>query len=295
MNDFTASMDGKHHGLREWSLAMGVSFLVHAVVAAGIVVASLWFSGGGGGTGVVDVDLVAMFPSSGLSGDGAISVTDETLTSSETETTEPETDVTKKTDEQTETTRTLSTPEKSNAVPLSLKPLEKQETTPDHQPTDKPVDEKAEPDSDRTLNDESFHKVSKSDTMDGQTHLATSGAGNEGAEGAKGGMAAMGDKTDVYLSLDQYRALIRQMIRSNWRFPQNSAGDNQHPETRVAFEVMPNGDIRCVRIERVSGSTFMDEAAMAAIKRSGPVRPHPQGVNRPYVEMVVVFSSSDLY
>lgn len=291
MNDFTASMDGKHHGLREWSLAMGASFLVHVLVAAGIVVGSLWFSGGGGGTGVVDVDLVAMFPSSGLSGDGGSSVTDEALTPSETETTESETEATKKITDQTETIQALKMPEKSKSVPLSLKPLEKKETT----PSDKPVDEKAEPDINRNLNNERSHAVSESDAMDGQTLLAAAGAGTEGADDAAGGMAAMGEKTDFYLSLDQYRALIRQMIRSNWRFPQNSAGDRQLPETRVAFEIMPNGDIRCVRIERVSGSTFMDEAAMAAVKRSGPVRPHPQGVNRPYVEMVVVFSPSDLY
>lgn len=276
MNDFTASMDGKYHGLREWILAMGASFLVHAVVAAGIVVASLWFNvgGGGGGTGVVDVDLVAMFPSSGISGDGASSVTDEALTSYETETTEPETDVIKKTDEQTDTTQTLSTPEKSKAVPLSLKPLEKKETPPD-QPTDKPVEEKAEQDSDRTLNDESFQTVSKSDTMDGQTLLASAGTGTEEVDEAAGVMAAMGEKADVYLSLDQYRSLIREMIRSNWSFHQNSARNNQHPETWVAFEVMPNGDIRCFRIEPVSSSTFMDDAAMAASTRSGPVRPHP--------------------
>lgn len=93
---------------------------------------------------------------------------------------------------------------------------------------------------------------------------------------------------------DRYRYNVGMEIRENWAFSENLAAGKANLETRVEFEVLPDGEIRGVTITRYSGNDYMDSSATMAILKSSPVRPFPPGLNKPFVTVKLRFTPEGL-
>lgn len=107
--------------------------------------------------------------------------------------------------------------------------------------------------------------------------------------GTESGTAKQGDSAyDVTLE-QRYSQNVKLEIWENWAFSVNLAGGQDRLESWVAFEILPDGEIQNVRLVRKSGNDYMDSAATMAVVKSSPVIPHPPGLKKKYVEMVVKF------
>jgi colicin import membrane protein len=95
---------------------------------------------------------------------------------------------------------------------------------------------------------------------------ATTAAGNRGAE-----------------LIDLYKLDIAYQVEKNWAFPEQLAGGSKNLESLLMFKVMPTGAIKDLFFTQRSGNNHLDESARRAILKSDPVRPHPKGIQAPYV------------
>ncbi|GAB6095146.1 hypothetical protein JCM14469_13980 [Desulfatiferula olefinivorans] len=105
--------------------------------------------------------------------------------------------------------------------------------------------------------------------------------------------AGAGSAYDVSL-LDRYRHNVSMEIREQWAFSEQLAAGRTDLVTKVTFEVLPDGEIRGVRITRRSGNDYMDSSATMAIVKAGPVRPHPPGLNLPFIDVKLEFTPKGL-
>lgn len=104
---------------------------------------------------------------------------------------------------------------------------------------------------------------------------------------------ATGSDYDVSLA-DRYRHNVGMEIREQWAFSEQLAAGRTDLVTKVTFEVLSDGEIRGVRITRRSGNDYMDSSATMAIVKASPVRPHPPGLNRPFIEVKLEFTPKGL-
>lgn len=112
--------------------------------------------------------------------------------------------------------------------------------------------------------------------------------------GTETGTAEKGDSAvEATLEL-RYIYNVGMEIRENWAFADKLAAGQENLETRVVFEVLPDGEIRGVRLTRRSGNDYMDSSATMAIVKSSPVRPFPPGLNKPFVEVRLRFTPKGL-
>lgn len=108
-----------------------------------------------------------------------------------------------------------------------------------------------------------------------------------------GGQGPSDSAYDVSL-LERYRHNVGMEIREQWAFAEHLAAGQTHLATLVTFEVLPDGEIRGVRITRRSGNDYMDSSATMAVVKASPVRPHPPGLNKPFIEVNLKFTPKGL-
>ena len=90
--------------------------------------------------------------------------------------------------------------------------------------------------------------------------------------------------------IDIYRIEIAYQIQKNWAFSDQLSGGQKNLEAYLALKVMPNGEIKDIWFDKRSGNSYFDESAKKAIMKSNPVRPHPPGVKKPFVEVGLRFT-----
>ena len=90
--------------------------------------------------------------------------------------------------------------------------------------------------------------------------------------------------------VDLYRIEIAYQIQKNWAFSEQLAGGRTDLVAELAFTVMPNGEIKDIWFDKRSGNRYLDDSAKKAIMKSNPVRPHPTGVRKPYVNVGLRFT-----
>jgi len=111
---------------------------------------------------------------------------------------------------------------------------------------------------------------------------AAAGTGGTGTgTGGGGGGAA------VLSRIQNYRIEAAIAVSQSWAFSQQLAGADDQLETRITFRILPNGDITDIKIVQPSGNRYLDESAFRAVRKASPVAPHPEGVNRPFIEVGV--------
>ncbi len=109
-------------------------------------------------------------------------------------------------------------------------------------------------------------------------------AGQEQARKAAGAGGA-GAGAGVLDRIQNYKYDVGLSVGQNFTFPQQLARSSKDLATLITFRVLPNGEIVDVKIYESSGNNQLDEAAYRAVLKSNPVRPHPEGVTRPYIEI----------
>jgi colicin import membrane protein len=87
----------------------------------------------------------------------------------------------------------------------------------------------------------------------------------------------------------QYRALVEQRVAARWS-PPDIFRDRRAVTVILAFELMPDGRVRSVKVVRSSGSNFYDQAALRAIFLSDPFPAFPKEVEEPSLEIRMTFS-----
>lgn len=119
-----------------------------------------------------------------------------------------------------------------------------------------------------------------------ENKVAKQGTG-EGKSGTGGtGKSGMGEGTLLLV----YRVEIADRISRNWVFSEQIAGGRSDLIALVAFDIMPDGEIRDVIFTQRSGNRYFDESAIRAIQKSNPTLPHPPGIKRNVIKMGLRFT-----
>ncbi len=105
----------------------------------------------------------------------------------------------------------------------------------------------------------------------------------------KSGVFGRGTRKEIEL-IDLYRLEIAYAINKNWAYAEQLSGSGKKLMASIAFKVMPDGDIVDIFFTDRSGNQYLDDSAFKAIKKSSPVKPHPDKLSRPYVEMGLRFT-----
>ena len=113
---------------------------------------------------------------------------------------------------------------------------------------------------------------------------------NENADNSQipGGSGAGGKK--VLELIDIYRIEIAYQIQKNWAFSEQLGGGQKNLEAYLALKVMPNGEIKDIWFDKRSGNSYFDESVKKAIMKSNPVRAHPPGVKKRFVNVGLRFT-----
>ncbi len=108
------------------------------------------------------------------------------------------------------------------------------------------------------------------------------------AKGARTGVFSRGSKQKNEL-IDLYRLEVAYDINKNWALSEQLTGTAGKLETKIVFKVLPDGTITDIFYTDYSGNSYLDESAYKAIVKSNPVRPHPEGLNAPFVIVAIAF------
>jgi len=111
----------------------------------------------------------------------------------------------------------------------------------------------------------------------------------ETEEAGKGGGFGRGSQKEIEL-IDLYRLEIAYAVQKNWAFAEQLAGGGKQLVASIVFRVMPDGKIVDIFFTDRSGNTYLDDSAYKAIVKTSPVKPHPEGLNRSYIEMGLRFT-----
>lgn len=142
--------------------------------------------------------------------------------------------------------------------------------------------EKSRPDQIRQAIDRLKDQVKKTGPIDRKTNEDVKNSGIPGGSGA-------GSKKVLEL-IDIYRIEIAYQIQKNWAFSEQLGGGQKNLEAYLALKVMPNGEIKDIWFDKRSGNSYFDESAKKAIMKSNPVRPHPPGVKKSFVDIGLRFT-----
>jgi protein TonB len=77
---------------------------------------------------------------------------------------------------------------------------------------------------------------------------------------------------------DKYPSQVQARLRRALRFPKNAKG--AEGEVHVRFVVAANGGASQISVVRSSGSSALDDAAIATVKRAAPFPPIPEGAGK---------------
>jgi colicin import membrane protein len=113
---------------------------------------------------------------------------------------------------------------------------------------------------------------------------SSSGAGAASGTGTGGGG---GGGTAILSRIDNYKLEAAYAVGLNWAFSRELAASDNHLETLIQFRILPNGEITDIEVVQSSGNRYLDESAYRAVKKASPVAPHPEGINRPYIDVGV--------
>jgi colicin import membrane protein len=108
------------------------------------------------------------------------------------------------------------------------------------------------------------------------------------AAGKKGAFSPGG--TQEGEAIDIYQLEIAYAIQKNWAFSEQMAGGGEKLQVLIYFKVMPDGTIQDINFNDRSGNPYLDESAYKAVVKSSPVKPHPEGLSKPYIIMGLRFT-----
>ncbi len=120
--------------------------------------------------------------------------------------------------------------------------------------------------------------------------LAAQGAGGSGEPSSDTGeFNARGSSQEAEI-IDMYRLEISYQVNKNWAYAEQLSGAGEKLMASIVFKVMPDGTIEDIFFLDRSGNPYLDDSAYKAVVKSSPVRPHPPGLGRQYVELGLRFT-----
>jgi len=110
--------------------------------------------------------------------------------------------------------------------------------------------------------------------------------------GVEGGSGIGGNSPLDILTLYTYE--IADLVQQHWAYSESLAGAKPDSQTKLEFEVLPNGDVRDIWFTEKSGNAYLDESAYKAVIKSKPFPPHPAELSRPVVNVRLRFTPTGL-
>jgi colicin import membrane protein len=115
------------------------------------------------------------------------------------------------------------------------------------------------------------------------------------AEGdGKSGFYSAGSKKEIEV-IDLYHLEIGYAVQKNWAYAEQLGSSGKQLVAGIVFKVMPDGAITDIFFTDRSGNPYLDDSAYKAIVKSSPVKPHPEGLRRPYIEMGLRFGPKGVF
>ncbi len=148
--------------------------------------------------------------------------------------------------------------------------------------------DKSKPDPLKRAIDKLRQKVGDTDKPVGRKPLST--ASPDGQSGSEGGLKSGLTTGQILELIDIYRVEVAYQIQKNWAFSGQLAGGRSDLKVSLVFKIMPDGEIKDIFFTDRSGNNYLDESAYNAIRKSNPVKRHPEGIRRPYVRMGLEFT-----
>ena len=124
---------------------------------------------------------------------------------------------------------------------------------------------------------------------EGKPAPKATGVDSDAEAKGKDGFFARGGKEEAE-AVNLYQLEIAYQINKNWAYSDQMADLNRDSVAKIAFKVLPNGQIEDIFFTQRSGSKYLDDSGYKAIVKSSPVKPHPPGLNMPYVLMGISLS-----
>ncbi|HEX4546372.1 MAG TPA: energy transducer TonB, partial [Candidatus Acidoferrum sp.] len=87
-----------------------------------------------------------------------------------------------------------------------------------------------------------------------------------------------------------YLDKLTKEVRAKWYSAMPAAAlTGERGVTRVVFQVRSNGKIEGISLDKSSGTDSLDQAALAAVRESGPLDPLPLAFKGPFIALRFVF------
>ncbi len=88
-------------------------------------------------------------------------------------------------------------------------------------------------------------------------------------------------------SIDIFKAIVGEKIRSNIKYPYNCRRFGIEGTVRVKFEIVSSGKLVSLKVAHSSNNADIDESALAAVKKSEPFLPYPDSISKNSITFVL--------
>jgi protein TonB len=169
--------------------------------------------------------------------------------------------------------RTVTPPSPAPPAPVAPPPEPK---GPSVQPEPTPKEKKTDTKSKKEKKEEKAPNTSEAPSTTQPNNTPPSGPAapgtGSGGAGKEGTTLSLGGGQP---GSDFYSAAVRAAIEPRWRKP---VLDSETPsDVTVSFEILRDGTVRGVQVQRTSGIAALDRSAMRAVIEASPLPPFPAG------------------
>jgi colicin import membrane protein len=271
-------------GNRRYVVPFGLSFAAHALVLALIVYSPSWERSPAYIPSVINVQMVDL---SDLGGTPA----PEPEVSSEPAPEEPLPKPSEPPAPKVET-KAAATPEVSVAPPrkatkkaMKYKTFKKKKVIKN---VIRRVEKKVDTQQPKPLED-TIKRLKEKVAKEGKPSNRPTGEDVDAEAKGKSGFFSRGSKKEIEV-IDLYRLEIAYAVQKNWAFAEQLRSGGKQLVASIVFKVMKDGEVTDLFFTDRSGNRYLDDSAYKAIVKSSPVKPHPKGLARPYIEMGLRFT-----
>lgn len=94
--------------------------------------------------------------------------------------------------------------------------------------------------------------------------------------------------------IDKYRYKVAHIVERKWALPSELINAEEHLETFIVFNVLPDGTIENIWFDKKSGNNYFDESVFRAVQKADPVLPHPDDIMEKIVVVGLRFTPKGL-
>lgn len=94
--------------------------------------------------------------------------------------------------------------------------------------------------------------------------------------------------------IDKYRYKVAHIVERKWALPSELINAEEHLETFIVFNVLPDGTIENIWFDKKSGNNYFDDSVFRAVQKADPVLPHPDDIMEKLVVVGLRFTPKGL-